>query len=104
VTTGFGGHLDYLDASHAYLVDYNLVPVDDPVGGSSYLREQTWAEPSVAHGATLLRQVFDDQGDAARRAGELARRIRIRYDPSAIARQFIDGVASHCPARPRGVE
>jgi glycosyltransferase involved in cell wall biosynthesis len=103
VITGFGGHLDYLDSSYAYLVDYNLVPVDDPTGGSSYLPEQTWAEPSVAHGASLLRRVFEDPGDAARRASELAHRIRGRYDPSEIARQFIHGVASRCPP-PRRIE
>ena len=102
VTTGFGGHLDYLDAATAFLVDYELVPVDDPAGEHSYTAEQTWAEPSVAHGAELLRQVFSDPAAAGRRAGVLADRIRERYDTASIARQFIDGVAPVCAQRSRG--
>lgn len=73
--TGWGGQLDYLDAADAYLVDFDLVPVDDPRGAPSYSPDQRWAEASVAHAAELLREVFDDRVASQARGARLAARV-----------------------------
>jgi len=94
VTTNFGGHLDYLSGSD-YLVRFDLVPVDDPAGYPSYAPDQHWAEPDVDHGAELLRQVLAHRDEAAAQAMALARELRWRYRPQAIAAEFRSVVASH---------
>jgi glycosyltransferase involved in cell wall biosynthesis len=87
VTTGYGGHLDYLSRSD-YLVRFDLVPVDDPAGYPSYAPDQHWAEPDLDHGAELLRQVMTHRQEAASRAASLGSEIRWRYRPQAIAAHF----------------
>ncbi len=95
VTTGFGGHLAYLDESTAYLVDFDLVPAADPAPGTLYTPDQRWAEPSVAHGVRRLRDVFDDPEAAAAKASTLRQRIEQRYAPVAIAEAFIAATSAH---------
>jgi hypothetical protein len=90
VITGHGGQLDYLDHEVAHLVDHELVPVDDPAGAPSYTPDQTWAEPSVAHAATLLRQAYETRDRA--RGARLAARIAERYTGPQIAREFAAAV------------
>jgi glycosyltransferase involved in cell wall biosynthesis len=93
VITGFGGQLDYLDADTAFLVDYELVSVDDPLGAPSFTPDQNWAEPSVTHGAELLRRAYEDPEGARERARELSRRILTSYRPQAIAEAFVRTLA-----------
>jgi glycosyltransferase involved in cell wall biosynthesis len=93
VITGFGGQLDYLDTETAFLVDYELVPVEDPSGGGSYTPDQRWAEPSSEHAAALLRQVEGERVEAAARA-ELARiRVLRDFDGSIVAAAFLRALA-----------
>lgn len=93
VITGFGGQLDYLDAGSAFLVDYELVPVDDPAGGASYTPDQHWAEPSVEHAASLLRQVRAEPAEAAGRAARAQRRVLSDFAPATVARAFLGALA-----------
>lgn len=98
VTTGFGGHLDYL-AGSPYLVDYELVPVENPAGYPSYAPDQRWAEPNVDHGAELLRRVFSDRQAAAEAASLLAEEIRFRFRPEQVAATFRRAVYEHLGSR-----
>lgn len=84
VTTGFGGHLDYL-ADSSYLVDFELSPVVDPVGVPSYTPDQRWAQPDLDHGASILRRVADDPAGAFEAAEIMAGRLRHAYRPAAVA-------------------
>jgi glycosyltransferase involved in cell wall biosynthesis len=101
VTTGFGGHLDYL-ADSPYLVRFELVPVQDPAGVPSYTPNQRWAEPDVDHGAALLREVAANRGRASTRASAAAEQIVRRYRPAAIAAAFRSAVAQHVDAARAG--
>jgi glycosyltransferase involved in cell wall biosynthesis len=94
VITGFGGQLDYL-ADSPYLVNFDLVPVEDPAGFPSYAPDQRWAEPDVDHGAALLCTVVQHRQQAAALAGSLAPEIRHRYRPEAIAAAFRSAVEEH---------
>jgi len=100
VTTAYGGHLDFLGGSPG-LVDYRLVPVDDPTGYASYSSEQNWAEPDVDHAAQLLRSVFTDPAHRAW-AAERGRSIRLRYRPQVVAEAFVDAVQTQRRLRQRG--
>ena len=94
VMTGFGGQLDYLGES-LYLVDFDLVPVEDPAGFPSYAPDQRWADPDVDHGAALMRDVFADREQAAAVAGALAVDIGERYRPAVVAEAFRSAVDHH---------
>ena len=94
VMTGYGGQLDYLDARFSYLVDYDLVPVEDPMAPRSYDRGQHWAEPRIDHAATLLRQVFEDQEPARSRARRLAESLSVRFDAAGLSRILMELVGT----------
>lgn len=57
IGTGYSGNLDFMSADTSYLVEFTRVPIatDDP----PYRKGFVWAEPSVPHAASLMRQVFD---------------------------------------------
>jgi glycosyltransferase involved in cell wall biosynthesis len=100
VTTGFGGHLDYLGGT-PYLVDFDLVSVHDPSGFPSYAPDQRWAEPEVDHGAALLRYILAHRKEAAEVAAATAREIAWRYRPAAIATAMRAAVDAHLGAGAR---
>jgi hypothetical protein len=93
VITGFGGQLAYLDAESAFLVDYELVAVDDPAGGGSYTPDQRWADPSVEHATALLLQVEGDRAEAAARAARARSRVLREYDGPVVAAAFLQVLA-----------
>src|SRR5690606_26537154 len=45
VMTGYGGQLDFLRPESAWLVDYDMVPVYEPIWSASYTPSDSWAEP-----------------------------------------------------------
>jgi glycosyltransferase involved in cell wall biosynthesis len=89
VITGFGGQREYLDDESAFLVDFELVDVDDPSGGASYTPDQRWAEPSIEHAAMLLRQVLADPGEAATRASRARKRVLREFDAPVVAAELV---------------
>ena len=93
IMTGYGGQLDYLAPDVAYLVDYQLVPVHEPIWAASYKPSDLWAEPSVATAATLMRDVFDDQSSARARGDRLASRIAHEFSESSIVELMMKALA-----------
>lgn len=59
IATGWSGNLQFMDATSAALVDFTLIPAVDPRGVFE-APGALWAEPSVPHAATLLRQLADN--------------------------------------------
>jgi hypothetical protein len=94
VTTGYGGHLDYLEGS-PYLVRFDTVPVHDPAGYPTYAPNQHWAEPDLDHGAELLREVMAHRRQARAQAEALAGELLWRYRPAAVAAAFRAAVELH---------
>jgi len=74
IGTGWSGNTDFMDEHNSYLIEYTLVPHNDPsLPVHFHTPEQTlWAEPSLDHLRTLMRTVFENR-DAAARRGALAR-------------------------------
>jgi glycosyltransferase involved in cell wall biosynthesis len=72
VATGWSGNMDFMNSENAALVDYDLVPVQDPQNVYPY-PDQHWAEPNVEHAATWLR-VLASNRTLARKIGERAAR------------------------------
>jgi SAM-dependent methyltransferase len=70
VGTGYSSNLDFMTPANSYLVDYEMTQVGPE--GENYPAEGTWAEPDLDHAANLMRQVWENQGEARAR-GERAK-------------------------------
>lgn len=79
IATRWSGNLAFMTDENSYLVDYELVDVDEAARKEgdwfmrSRLRGEFWAEPSVSHLRQVMRRVFERR-DEARATGERARR------------------------------
>ncbi len=56
VATRYSGNLDFMDDGNSRLVDYELVPLGQPL--PPYDAIARWAEPSLDHAARLMRRVY----------------------------------------------
>jgi len=93
IATAFSGNMDYMDATSAALVDYRLVPVQDPAQIYEPMPGAVWAEPDVAQAAAHLRRLGDDA--AARQALGAAGRV--------YAQAALDGGALRAALKENGV-
>lgn len=66
IGTAYSGNMDFMNADNSLLVDYEMVQIteDRPI----YTRGNRWAEPSIEHAATLMREVFENPAKARARA------------------------------------
>ncbi|MEZ5175716.1 MAG: glycosyltransferase [Acidimicrobiia bacterium] len=71
ICTGYSGNMGFTNSDNSWLVDYELVSIDEAAG--PYPVGSTWASPNVDTAAEFMRLVVDDRGEVARKA-ELARR------------------------------
>jgi len=71
IGTAYSSNLDFMNAENSYLVRHEVTQVGPQ--GENYPAEGHWAEPDIDHAAQLMREVWEDQGEARRR-GEQARR------------------------------
>jgi glycosyltransferase involved in cell wall biosynthesis len=77
IATRYSGNVDFMDDANSYLVDYEIGRVGPEC--EIYPPEGEWAEPSVEHAAELMRRVYEDRDEAARRgrraAGDIERTL-----------------------------
>jgi glycosyltransferase involved in cell wall biosynthesis len=81
IATGYSGNVDFMNPENSLLVDYGMTRVG--AGVEIYPAEGDWAEPSVEHGATLMRQVYEDPGRASALAARGREDIRRTLSPQA---------------------
>ncbi|MCB1036776.1 MAG: hypothetical protein KDD47_23320, partial [Acidobacteria bacterium] len=55
VATGYGGNVDFCDPASVDLIDFDLVPGEDPQG--LYQGSFHWAEPRLEHFCALLKEL-----------------------------------------------
>lgn len=94
IAPAFGGPLDYLDDAASALVRWRPVAVADPHGGSSYTRDQRWAEPDLEHACSRLREIAENPEGARERSHDLASRLQDRFAGEAVARQLLADIES----------
>jgi glycosyltransferase involved in cell wall biosynthesis len=90
IMTGFGGQLVFLSPDDAFLVDYTLVPVQDPNGYPSYSPDQCWAEPSVTHAAGLLRRVYENRPEARQKGARLAAYAAAHFNEQVVTSKWLE--------------
>ncbi len=92
IATGWGGHLAYL-AESPWLVDYDLVAVDNERAIGSYAPSQRWGDARLEHAVSLLRRVASDLAGARAAAEPIRERVARDYAPSAVADRFLAALA-----------
>ncbi len=90
IATRYGSNLDYMNDQNGYLIDCQLTPIKQTVG--PYGKGAVWADPSVEHLAQLMRQVFENPEERARKGRLAAEEIHTNYSATAVgqimARRF----------------
>lgn len=90
IATAYSGNMDFTNAHNSYLVSWSECEV--PSGTLTYPAGSTWADPDVAHAASLMREVLE-QRDEARAKGLIGRDdVRRLMDPETITRQIAQRV------------
>ncbi len=89
VATGWGGFLEYLDPTTAYLVGSELVAVDNDAY-ASYSPDQRWAEPNLDHAVEHLRAIVHEPEEARSRAGRAQAHVQSTYSPERVAERFLE--------------
>ncbi len=95
IATAWSGNLEFMNEHNSALVDYKLVPVDDPEGTFG-ADGQRWAEADVEHAATWLTRLADD---ASLRAG-LGAAAAADIGTQLSSRHFAN--SRRCPDQARG--
>ncbi len=81
IATGYSGNVDFMDEQNSYLVDYEIGRVGPEC--EIYPPEGEWANPSVEHAAELMRSVYADRAEAARRGARAALDVARTLSPEA---------------------
>lgn len=89
VITGFGGHLDFLPAELAYLIDYHLTSARDDWDPWRFTKDQRWAEPKRSIASELMRHVFENQKEAKSNGEALGRQVNDRFNEDKVMQRLI---------------
>jgi glycosyltransferase involved in cell wall biosynthesis len=81
IATGYSGNVDFMNERNSYLVDYEIGRVGPEC--EIYPPEGEWANPSVGHAAELMREVYSDREEGARRGVRAAEDIARTLSPEA---------------------
>lgn len=85
IVTGYGGQADFCTDETAWLIDYQFARAQTHMN----LYDSVWAEPSVDHLATLLRQVFQAPAEVPRQRATVAKqRLLSQFTWRAVAERL----------------
>jgi glycosyltransferase involved in cell wall biosynthesis len=92
IITGYGGATEYAKKDNSYLIDYSLTPVFGMPWSPWYRGDQLWAEPAVLHGASLMREVYENQEKAEERGQLLKKNISENFTWDNISERIVDEI------------
>jgi len=85
VAPNWGGQIDFLNDSNAYLIDIEgVVPVPIDSDREVYIGHR-WSEPSVAHLRQIMRSIFTNRDAAKQKAAQARRDMETRWDWRVLA-------------------
>lgn len=91
IATDYGGSRDFATPFNALLVDHEPVPIGP--GNDPYPADAIWAEPDIAHAATLMRAAFEDQQISHARAERARSDVLAHHAPDVAGRVMADRLA-----------
>jgi glycosyltransferase involved in cell wall biosynthesis len=86
VATAYGGNTEFMSEANSYLVPWVPAQVGD--GVEHYPAAARWAEPDLERAGRMLRALFDDRGEAARRARQGQVDVRTLLSPDVVGAQI----------------
>jgi glycosyltransferase involved in cell wall biosynthesis len=86
IATGYSGNVDFMNDANSYLVDYEIGRVGPEC--EIYPPEGEWAEPSVEHAAELMRRVYIEREEAARKGAQAAEDVARLLSPAATGKRM----------------
>jgi len=92
--TGWGGALEYAKEDNSYLVNYTLTPVFGMPWSPWYSGNQLWAEPDCGHAIELLREIYNNQGEARIRGEKLKQYIIDNFSWENVGSKIIETIKS----------
>jgi glycosyltransferase involved in cell wall biosynthesis/SAM-dependent methyltransferase len=87
IATGYSGNLDFMTGRNSYVVPHTMVEIGS--GAEPYPADKTWAEPDLDVAAELMKKVFEEPAEAARRGWIAAEDIHRTHSPEA-AREVLE--------------
>jgi len=94
IVTGMGGVLEYAKPEHSYLVNYTMTPVFGMPQSPWYRGDQLWAEPDLSHASKLMRQVYENQSEAANKGRMLKNYITNNLSWDLMGERMIEVIKS----------
>ena len=92
IVTNYGGSREYAKEDNSYLVDYVLTPVYGMTWSPWYRGDQLWAETDVLHGASLMRNAYDNQEESKARGQKLKKYISENFTWEIIGKKIIEEI------------
>lgn len=92
IVTGYGGVREYAQEHNSYLIDYSLTPVFGMPWSPWYRGDQLWAEPDVLHGASLMREVYENREESLHRGSLLKKDISDNFTWNNISDLIINEI------------
>jgi glycosyltransferase involved in cell wall biosynthesis len=88
IATSYGGNMDFMDASTAFLVDYKLIPVQR--GEYIFVEPGSmWAQPDVVQASQQMLHVYADPAFARDRGEAASQAIQQNFSVDAIRGRYI---------------
>jgi len=90
IATGWGGHLDYINNNNAYLIDCEITDVSE--SGSTEINNYKglkWAEPSKKHLVKIMLEIYQNYGEALKKAAIARTDIIKNYNSGLISQRAI---------------
>ena len=106
IGTGWGGHMDFMNASNSYLLPYRLVSAEQEFEAFS-MGGHMWAEVAPESLQSTMRHVFEDKSAARIRAENGQEFVRRSYSEAAVMVKASDALRkaaqqTHCGCASRG--
>jgi glycosyltransferase involved in cell wall biosynthesis len=91
IGTGWGGNTEYMNAGNAFLVGYEVQPVDHyALAEFPSYSGHSWAEPDFNDLRQKMRLVREDDHIRTARAAQGLLDVRSQFSPLRVARLMID--------------
>ena len=91
IVTAYSGNMDYTTKDNAFLVDFDLIPIED--GQYNDVDGQVWAEIDVEGLAAAMRQAFADKAGTASLARRGRADVEAQFGAEAIGTAMADRLA-----------
>lgn len=92
ISTGWGGHMDYLNSFNSYPIPFRLVPVKPQPYYYGYQSDQLWAEASIEDLQRLMREVLNHYEQAKFKAIAAQYNALEHFTPQRAAQDMVSAL------------